>query len=449
VSDLPDPLPVPPLPGPFAISLRPPGSKSLTNRALLLAALAEGESTLRAALLDADDARRMIDAIRALGADVSIDESTGDVRIRGVGGALRGDRTIDIGGAGTAMRFLAAACLLADAPVTLDGDERMRQRPIGLLADALARLGAGVDFKGEPGFPPLTISPPPGLAGGEIDLPALPSGQFISALLMLAAWTNAGLTLRLASPPTSRPYVDMTLRLLERLGARDVECSDDARTIRVGPGPLQAFHLDVEPDASSAGPFWTGAAITPGASCLIEGIPEDSLQGDARFPDVLARMGAGVECTSAGVRVWREPNARLRGVDVDLGDMPDAAMVAAVAACFAEGPSRLRGLRTLRVKESDRLAALQNELTRIGADVRIEQAGDDESLVIRRPAPEVPEAPVVFDTYRDHRMAMALALIALRRPGVEIRDPACVAKTYPRYWADLARLHERAGADRS
>jgi 3-phosphoshikimate 1-carboxyvinyltransferase len=391
----------------------------------------------------------MLAAVRSLGAGVAIDETNGDVRIKGVAGRPRGDVSIDVGGAGTAMRFLAAAAILADAPVTLDGDPRMRQRPLGPLVEALEALGAGARFNAEPGFPPVTITPPDSAEGGDVRLPVLPSGQFVSALLMLAPWTATGLRLRLDAPPTSRPYVDMTLRLLTMLGAAAASISDDARTIEVAPGPLRAFTLDVEPDASSAGPLWTAAAITPGASCLVEGLPDNSLQGDARFPDVLQRMGASVQRTSAGVRVSRAADQPLRAVDVDLADMPDAAMVAAVAACFAEGSTRLRGLRTLRVKESDRLAALQTELTKFGATVRIEPEGDDESLLIEPPPPGGLTEPVAFDTYRDHRMAMALALVALHRPGVEIRDPGCVAKTYPRYWADLARLHESAAEARS
>lgn len=480
-----DPLPVPtldPRGAPFDVTIALPGSKSLTNRALLLAALAGGESTLRGALTDADDARVMIEALVTLGAGVGA--SGGSVRVRGVGGRFPGTRPVALrlGNAGTATRFLSAAALLAGAPVTIDGDPRMRERPIGALADSLTALGAGVGWLERTHFPPLRISPPTrealGRAPEEIVVASAESGQFVSALLLVAPFLARGLRLRIEGAPTSPSYIEMTLRLLRALGV-DTEWAPGLREMRVAPlgartGPLRdGFDIDIEPDASGAGYFWAAAAMVPGASCATPGIGTDSIQGDARLVEILQRMRAGVERRQGFTRVTG--GAALRGVDADLSDMPDAAMTLAAIACFAEGPTTLRGLRTLRVKETDRLEALRVELTKIGARVEIIGPTRDPALRIvapqtargeieaggmePSPAPLPPErrereqrgharassapAPVEFESYADHRMAMALALIGLRRPGVTIRDPGCVAKTYPSFWTDLARLYGR------
>lgn len=295
-----------------------------------------------------------------------------------------------------------------------------------------------------------------------IEIPTTQSSQFVSGLLLAAPWLLGGLTLKMVGRITSKSYVAMTLGLLDRLGAT-VRTSEDLRVIRVGPCEqeygravgIAPFVYAVEPDASGATYFWAAAALLPGATCLVRGLDSESLQGDAQFPDLLARMGVMVRPTSAPGVSCTGPD-RLAPILADMSEMPDAAMTLAVVASFArtdspgvggsrEATSVLRGLRTLRVKETDRIAALQNELAKIGVRVETSVAGDDDVISITPPSggvdcsPDCP--PVAFDTYDDHRMAMSLALVGLRRPNVSIKDPGCVAKTYPTFWRDLARLY--------
>lgn len=451
LAGMPDPLPIPPIVGRvFDATIRPPGSKSLTNRALLLAGLSEGRSVLRGALTDADDAQRMIEAMQRLGAELSVDADA--VRVRGVAGRWAtppGGVSLDLGNAGTATRFLAAAAVFAGSPVTIDGNTRMRERPIGELGGVLPALGMDVEYLGRAGYPPLKLVPPAHPpASPMVNLFTTKSGQFLSALLMCGPWLRGGITLRLEGEVTSRPYVLMTLRLLDRLGAR-VRSTEDMRVMQVGgPAPsgedaprgLSGFELDIEPDASGATYFWGAAAMHPGAGCRVEGLGRSSLQGDARFVELLARMGADVTEDASGVTV--RGTGTLHAVDTDMRDMPDAAMTLAAVCCAAEGPSVLRGLRTLRDKETDRIEALRCELSKI--DARVEVGVGDEPDAIRVTPPPGGLArgrgTVEFATYDDHRMAMSLSLIGLCRPGVVIRDPGCVRKTYARFWGDLAAL---------
>ncbi|TVQ31110.1 MAG: 3-phosphoshikimate 1-carboxyvinyltransferase [Phycisphaeraceae bacterium] len=462
LEDLPDPLPIPPLAAPFNVDITPPGSKSITNRALLLAGVASGHSLLRRPLIDADDSERMLSALERLGAHIEHhmrdDGVTRDLRVRGVGGRLRGDTALYLGNAGTAMRFITAMSVLADGQVLLDGSARMRQRPIGQLATVLRGLGAGVEFSGESGFPPLKITPPQELRHrGHMVLPSAASSQFISALLMLAPWLPGGVTLELRGHITSKPYIVMTLELLRRLGAQNVAASSDFSKIHVGHGPLDGFTIDIEPDASGATYFWAAAAMTPGATCRIRDLSSKSIQGDARFPAALTAMGAtaGFRDNAIGVAAPRSTGSAdrsapaLHGVRIDLGAMPDTAMTLASVCCFASGPSEISGLRTLRIKETDRIGAMKSELEKIGVGVEIFEKDDDEGIRITPPSQGVdcsPDCPrIEFDTYDDHRMAMSLALIGLRRPNVFIRDPGCVAKTYPEFWAHLSTLYGDAG----
>ena len=447
VDALPDPLALRPLAGPFEVTVRPPGSKSLTNRALLLAGLAEGRSVLRGALVEADDAARMIGALRALGAGVEWRDGSGrepgSLVVDGVAGRPRGGAELFLNNAGTATRFLTGVACLADGPVTIDGNERMRERPIGELVALLRRLGVTVEEAGEPGRVPLRVEPAR-VVGGAIEVEPTLSSQFVSALLMLAPWTEEGIELRFAGPATSPSYVVMTLRLLERLGATGVEYDEsDLRSARVGPGGLRGFEYDVEPDASGATYFWGAAAVSPGSVCTVEGLDGESLQGDASFVGLLGSMGAAVHRGRGATTVAGQPG--LTPIDADLTDMPDAAMTLASVASFASGPSRVRGLRTLRVKETDRLEAMRVELGRVGVGVKIVEEGADEGILLAPPLDGFDEsdgAPgASFETYDDHRMAMSLALLSLRRPGLSVRDPGCVAKTYPSFWREWARLH--------
>jgi 3-phosphoshikimate 1-carboxyvinyltransferase len=446
--------------GAFEIDIRPPGSKSLTNRALLLAALAAGTSKLRRPLLDADDAQRMIAALKSLGVGFEL-EASGDLVVSGVGGRWKvpeGGVTVNLNNAGTATRFLAAAAVLAPGGLTIDGNERMRQRPIGELGTALVQMGASVEYRMNDGYPPMHVGLPAGVDGLKttVTFPTTQSSQFISAVALIAPWLKGGITIKLVGEITSESYITMTLKLLERLGAT-VKTSADLRTIRVmgeqledGSKGLRAFDLAVEPDASGATYFWGAAALVPGARARVLGLGSDSLQGDANFPHLLGHMGATVTAFGGGDGGSGDPWVQVRGaakispIMTDLSDMPDTAMTLAAVAAFADGTSVVKGLKTLRVKETDRIAAMQNELAKIGVKIVTPISGDAGAISITPPEGGIDcsmNAPrVEFDTYDDHRMAMSLALIGLRRPNVVIKDPKCVAKTYAGFWRDFAGL---------
>lgn len=464
LGDLPDPLPlwVARAPGPKGreLAVTPPGSKSLSNRAVLLAAMSRGESVIEGALIDADDAARMLAALETLGAKVW-HEGGGRLRIAGVGGRWRLPRegvSLNLNNAGTATRFLTAAAALADAPVVIDGNARMRERPIAELAEVLPALGARVEHLGKEGYPPLRIIPARAMgkepaAPRVIEMATTRSSQFISALLLVGAFMPGGLTLRLKGYITSVSYVRMTVGLLSLAGAA-VRTSEDYHVIRVRdremagaagePVGIDGFRYHVEPDASGATYFWTAAALLPGLRCRVMGLGPGSLQGDAGYPALLERMGAAVDGSNDPAELSVTGPASLRPILADMSEMPDAAMSLAAAASFAKGSSVLRGLETLRVKETDRIEATRRELAKIGVKVETSIADDPDAIVITPPEGGVDcsaSAPAVeFDTYDDHRMAMSMSLIALRRPNCAIRDPKCVAKTYPGYWAEFGRI---------
>ncbi len=433
--------------------LRPPGSKSLTNRALLLAALASGRSTLRRPLLDADDTEQMMAALKTLGAGIYRNPA-GDIEVSGTGGKWKPSSSapikLNLHNAGTATRFLAAAAILSPIPLIIDGNDRMRQRPLGELIDALAELGVQPLYNGTHGCPPVQLTPPAqGPSAASLTLPTTLSSQFISALLLIAPFLPGGLTLHLEGKITSRSYISMTLGLLDQLGVT-VKSSDNFRIHRVSTytAMLPGFEYTIEPDASSATYFWAAAALFPGASCRVEGLDARSLQADVQFPETLSRMGATIirddATPDSPAAIGIRGPASLTPVMADMSLMPDAALTRAAVSCFASGRSILRGLKTLRVKESDRIAALQTELAKIGVRVETNVLGDADAITITPPergidcSPNAP--PVRFDTYDDHRMAMSLALIGTRRPNTTIANPACVAKTYPNFWRDLATL---------
>ncbi|MFP4224907.1 MAG: 3-phosphoshikimate 1-carboxyvinyltransferase [Phycisphaeraceae bacterium] len=436
---LPDPLTIEPV-DPFDVALRVPGSKSLTNRALLLAALAEGESRLTGVLF-ADDSRRMIEALQQLEVPVETDRDAATATLTGCGGSLpAGDAELFLGNAGTAIRFLTAACCLGSGGTRgLDGIPRMRQRPIGTLVDTLRSVGGEVRYRAEAGYPPVEVEAN-GLFGGEILMPPTLSSQYISALLQVGPCCEAGLTISFGGPVISRPYVEMTVNLMRRFGAQ-VEVAEDFSRIRVSPGVYRALDYEIEPDASSASYFLAAAAIVPGSRCTIEGLGSESVQGDARFAGLLGTMGAEVTLEPRRTTVAAPKQDRLQGIDADLNAMPDMAQTLAAAAVFAEGPTTIRHVGNLRVKETDRMAALQAELSKLGAEVQI--TGDDIHIT---PPPGGQIAPAAIDTYDDHRMAMSFAVIGLAAEGVSINDPGCVAKTYPDFFDHLERLGARAGA---
>ncbi len=380
---------------------------------------------------------------------MSIEPVEGGYRVAGGGGSLPGGGRLHLGNAGTATRFLTAAACFAGAPVTIDGDARMRLRPIGELVDQLRNLGAKIQYLGGSGCPPLRVEPTGvPLRGGELTVPTTLSSQFISALLMVGPLCDRGLTLTLTGPVTSASYIAMTVSLMRRY-AVEARVEEEGRRFEIARGGYGACDYLVEPDASSATYFLAAAAITPGASCTIEGLGKGSAQGDVGFADALARMGAGLVFGGDFITVTGRAEP-LRGIDIDMSLMPDAALTLAAVACCAEGTTVLRGLRTLRVKETDRLAALQTELGKLGARATIEEEDGDESLRIdpagasevlfqRGPGAASPR-PVVIDTYDDHRLAMSFAVLGLRRPGIRIADPACVNKTYPEFWSHLESL---------
>jgi 3-phosphoshikimate 1-carboxyvinyltransferase len=377
-----------------------PGSKSLTNRALVCAALAEGTSTLTGALV-ADDTAAMSDCLRALGASVEWQGTT--VTVTGMGGRIGVEEAeLDARLSGTTSRFVLPLLALGHGPFRLDGREQLRRRPMGPSLDALRDVGARIEEEGEPGHLPVVVSGP--ARGGEVSVRGDLSSQFVSGLLLAAPAMSDGLRLTLSSTLVAAPFVAMTVEVMRRFGA-------DVDGLSVRPGGYIARDDAIEPDASAASYFLAAAAIG-GGRVTVEALGNGSLQGDLRFTDVLAEMGASVTVTES-VTVT---GGGLRGIDVDLSSMPDMAQTfAAVAAC-AKGPSRVRGVEVIRGHETDRIAAVVTELRRCGIGAEETEDGFTVEPAILRPA--------TVQTYDDHRMAMSFALLRLREPGIEIADPA-------------------------
>lgn len=418
---------------PVHASVEVPGSKSLTNRALLLGALADGRTTLRGALFS-EDTEMMMGALRTLGLRVDADPGQGTIAIDGARGHIpASDGDLYCGNSGTTIRFCTALCALGGGTYLLDGVERMRERPIGPLVDALRGLGAVIGYEGAEGYPPLTVRGG-GLRGGQVALVASVSSQFISAVLMVAPGAHGDVFLDVREM-VSVPYVTMTVAQMETFGAAVVGKFDgrNARLIVPAPQYYSACAYRVEPDASNASYFFAAAAVT-GGSVTVPHLGTDSIQGDVHFVDVLARMGCTVEKASDRLSVHGPAGgSRLTGIDIDLGDMPDMAQTLAVVALFAEGRTRIRNVGNLRIKETDRLAALATELTRFGAEIEL---GEDWIGI----SPPARVSPARVRTYADHRMAMSFAVAGLVVDGVEILDPGCVAKTFPDFFERFAAL---------
>ena len=405
--------------------VRPPGSKSITNRALVVASLAGGGASRLAEPLEARDTQVMRSGLRRLG--VLIDDVDDPWLVLGTAGALEiPDDVVDVGASGTTARFLTAVAALAPGPVRIDGTERMRERPIGDLTSALRQ--AGVEVRTSGGFFPLTVGGA-GLAGGEIDMDVSRSSQFLSALLMVAPLAEREMVIRARGEMVSKPYVKTTLEVMEAFGGS--VRSQTGSSYRIRADGYRAAHLEIEADASAAVYPMVAAAIT-GGMVGVEGLAPGSSQADLAVGEVLEEMGCRVRWLGSRLVVEGPSDGALRGVDRDMSGMPDGALGVAVACLFARNPSRLRGLGTLRLKETDRLAALRTELSRAGAQAVVE--GDD---LIIRPGRVRPSR---FHTYDDHRMAMSFALVGLRTPGVEISDPGCVTKTWPGFFAMLGSL---------
>jgi 3-phosphoshikimate 1-carboxyvinyltransferase len=415
---------------PLHASVRVPGSKSITNRALLLAALAEGETRLQNALFS-DDSRHFADSLQRLGFSLLLEENAQAMTIFGRGGKIPAPHAdLFVGNAGTAARFLAAFLTLGRGEYTLDGDSRMRERPIGDLLAALAPLGAQV----HPLRPGVVIAPPlliraDGLPGGTTTLRGDISSQFLSALLMVAPYAQNPVEITLSTELNSKPYVEMTLAMMSHFGVT-VERQGWERFL-VSPAHYQPrTAYTVESDASAASYFFAAPAIC-GGTVEVRDISRPALQGDIAFLEVLEQMGCTITETDSGIAV--SGGDALRGVEVDMRDIPDTAQTLAAIAPFAQSPTRIRGIASARVKETDRISATCTELARLG--VRVEEYPDG---MIIYPCNDI--HPAAIQTYNDHRMAMSFALIGLRVPGLQILNPGCVSKTFPNFFETLALL---------
>lgn len=436
-------LTITPLPRPPHATVSVPGSKSITNRALVLAALRGGERaecTLTGALRS-EDTEVMIDCLRRLKYDVQTDWERGEVRViaPGLNAYTHDDQWIPdgpaelfVGNSGTTIRFLTALLALGNGTYRLDGVPRMRERPIGDLLDALRQLRVEVQSEAGNGCPPVVIRAWGTLSGAtattRVRVKADVSSQYLSGLLMVAPYAKADETVfEIDGPLVSEPYVDMTIRMMWAFG---LMVHVDSPGVYHVPG--EQYHrlaeYAIEPDASSASYFFAAAAIT-GGSITVRGMKRNMLQGDVKFVECLEAMGCEVEYGEEGVTVRGKP---LRGIDTDMNAISDTVMTLAAVACFADGPTTIRNVAHIRHKETDRIAAVATELRKLGAEV--EEFPDGLRITPR------PLTGCAVDTYNDHRMAMSLALVGLKVHGVVIRNPGCVAKTYPGFWQDFDAL---------
>lgn len=428
---LPDWLEITPLDQPVDATVVVPGSKSMTNRALLVAALAAGESELTGALFS-DDTRFMAAALNQVGIPIESDESGCRFAVRGQGGvipAASGD--LFVGNAGTAMRFLVAALTLGQGSYRIDGVPRMRKRPIGPLLEALNQLGAHAVSEEDTGCPPVRIEAA-GLRGGTARVAGQQSSQFFSALLIAAPYAREGVEITVIGDLVSKPYMTMTAAVMRDFGVTAEVDTSHWQTFSVRPGQHYTGRAyRIEPDASNASYFFAAAAVT-GGRVRVEGLGKNSPQGDLGFVRVLEAMGATVTIAGDSTEVAGPPAGALRGVDLDLNAISDTAQTLAAIAPFASGPVTIRGVHHARLKETDRVAAMANELRRMGQEV-VER--EDGLTITPRTI-----SPAAIETYDDHRMAMSFAVAGLRAPGITILDPGCVAKTFPGYFAELERL---------
>jgi len=404
-----------------------PGSKSLSNRILLLSMLAEGKTEIQN-LLDSDDVRRMVEALETLGIQLEENRAENLITVSGTSGIIPvKEATLMLGNAGTAIRPLTAAMTLGHGRFVLDGVQRMRERPIIDLINGLSQLGANLRCINGTDCPPVEVIAD-GLPGGITRLSGAISSQYLTAILLAAPYADKEVQIEITDKLVSVPYVEMTLRLMRSFGV-----SVNHENFRLFHIPRQTYrspgNIFVEGDASSASYFLAGAAITKG-TVTVKGCGTDSLQGDARFAEVLEKMGAKVEWEPQQVKLTGNS---LNGIDVDMNQMPDAAMTLAVAALFASGPTTIRNIYNWRVKETERLKAVSTELRKLGAEV---EEGYD--YLVIQPPEQIRKAEI--DTYDDHRMAMAFSLAACGSSPVTINDPGCVSKTFPDYFEVLKGL---------
>ncbi len=413
-----------------------PGSKSLSNRALLLAALAKG-TTKVTNLLDSDDVRHMLNALKHLGVHYQLSEDKSVCEVQGLGGAFewQSGLALFLGNAGTAMRPLAAALCLANpatqgkCEIVLTGEPRMKERPIKHLVDALLQAGADIQYLEQDGYPPLAIRNT-GLKGGKVKIDGSVSSQFLTALLMAAPLSSADTEIEIIGELVSKPYIDITLNMMEIFGV-NVENQDYRRFLVKGCQQYQSPQTFlVEGDASSASYFLAAGAIK--GKVRVTGVGKNSIQGDRLFADVLEKMGARI---TWGDDYIEAEQGRLVGIDMDMNHIPDAAMTIATTALFAEGETVIRNIYNWRVKETDRLSAMATELRKVGAEVE-----EGEDFIRIQPMTLEGFKHAEIETYNDHRMAMCFALIALSETPVTILDPKCTAKTFPTFFDEFLRM---------
>ena len=429
---MPDSIEIQPTSQPIRATVRPPGSKSITNRALVCAALAEGKSTLRGAL-DSEDTRVMIAGLKSLGIEVISSDEGKTLEVLGCGGRPSAtSANIFVENSGTTIRFLTALVTLGQGKFILDGIARMRERPIGDLARALEQLGANVQCQGDNDCPPVEVAAD-GLSGGTSRINGGISSQYLSGLMMAAPCANRRVKIEVEGTLVSVPYVAMTSAVMETFGA-NVEADEGYSSLVVHNTPYVGCEYDIEPDASAASYFWAAAAVS-GGEVTVTGLSKNSLQGDVAFVECLKQMGCDVRYDSDSVTVVGRP---LKGVDVDMNAISDTVQTLSVVALFAEGTTKIRNVGHIRHKETDRIAAVATELRKLGAEV-IEH---DEGLEINPPSPDqvATAGKVAIDTYNDHRMAMSFAVAGLTRPGVIINEPGCTVKTYPAFFDDFTKL---------
>ncbi len=424
---MPDSIEIQPAQQPICATVRPPGSKSITNRALVCAALAEGTSTLHGAL-DSEDTHVMIEGLRGLGIDVEVRDEGETLVVEGCSGTPPAKSAkIFVENSGTTIRFLTALVTLGQGNFTLDGIARMRERPIGDLAVALEQLGAKMTCAGKNICPPVQVEAD-GLAGGVVQIHGNISSQYLSGLLMAAPCARESVEIEVEGTLVSVPYVAMTQAVMRSFGV-ETKAAKDFSAIEVPHyGAYRACDYAIEPDASAASYFWAAAAVT-GGKVTVTGLSRVSLQGDVGFVDCLEQMGCEVRYQADSVTVT---GGKLHGIDVDMNAISDTVQTLSVVALFAEGTTKILNVPHIRHKETDRITAVATELRKFGAEV----VEHDDGLEIT-PGPFTPAA---IDTYNDHRMAMSFAIAGLVHQGVVINDPGCTAKTYPQFFEDLRAL---------
>ncbi|HYF50826.1 MAG TPA: 3-phosphoshikimate 1-carboxyvinyltransferase [Planctomycetota bacterium] len=431
---LPPELPIQPVGHPIDLDIAVPGSKSITNRYLVISALADGEVNLTG-MLHSDDTHYMVEGLKSLGFSVDADWNAKSCRVRGENGRIpKAGAELYVGASGTTMRFLSAFVALGSGRFRLDGTARMRQRPIEDLLSGMRLMGVSARSETGNGCPPVLVEAA-GLPGGRTKIDGSRSSQYISAMLLVAPYAKAPLELEVTGEFVSKPFVELTLKNMSDFGV--LTTTEGERLYRPTHGArYRAGTYDVEGDATAASYFLAAAAIL-GGRCCVTNVAANSAQGDAAFIDVLRRMGCtirkGMLANGRGLEVSRDSKVPLKAIDADMNDMPDVAQTLAAVCMFADGKSTIQNVGNLRIKETDRLTAVANELRRMGAEI---EEGEDYLEITPRAA-----RAAKIETYDDHRMAMAMALVGLVHPGIVIKDPACVSKTYPNYFDDLKRLH--------